>query len=292
MTTVHRPASAAEAQQVLQDCARAGESALVVAGGSIVLPEMNRMTVDPAHLVDLWRCGLDRIEIVQGVDGSERFRLGAMVTYQQVLDHAVTARRVPLLHQLCSGITGGLTLRSQATLVGSLCAARPYSDLPAAVAALQATVRVRHAGGVREVAISAFFTGAERTALQPGELVEAVDVPLPHPGRRGTHRKVKSAEGSWPVVTVSAQRSVGVTRLAIGGVAGTPIVLTVRDDNPVEDARTELAAAVGPGGVRKPWQDIRADADYRQGVAVDVACAVLTEMRLAPQPAAETQEDR
>lgn len=292
MTTVHRPATVVEAQQVLEDCDHAGDRALVVAGGSIVLPEMGRSAKSPRHLVDLWWCGLDRTEILRGVDGSDRLRLGAMVTYQQVLDDTQIARRLPLLHQLCSGITGGLTLRSQATLVGSVCAARPYSDLPSAVVALDATVRVRHAGGVREVAMSAFLTGAERTALRPGELVEAVDVPLPPPDRRARHQKVKSAEGSWPVVTVSAQQSVGQTRLAIGGVAGTPVVLMVGDDRPIEDVRAAVAAAVGPGSVGEPWQDIRADAGYRRAVAIDVACAVLTEMRSAPRPPAGAQGSR
>ena len=104
--------------------------ARALAGGTWVLPEMGRSESRPERVVDLRRAIAATIEVADGAAGG--LHLGAMVTYSTVLASPEIGRHAPLLRLMADGVTGGWALRNQATLCGSLAAARPQSDAPGA----------------------------------------------------------------------------------------------------------------------------------------------------------------
>jgi CO/xanthine dehydrogenase FAD-binding subunit len=277
MTTVHAPPSPQAAVELLAELAGRGESAAVVGGGTVLVPQLTRLEADPDHLVDLWRAGLGNLAFAD--PARTVLRVGALVSYQQVLDDPALPDLVPLLPLMCAGITGGVQLRSQGTIGGSACAARPYSDAPSVLAALGAVMRIRSVRGVREVPFTDFVVDAERTVMADDELLEAVDVPVPPPAHRAGHRKVKTAEGSWPIVTVSAVRTARLTHLAVGGVARRPVLVQVTDDQPAAEVGELVAELLGPDAEPEPWTDLLAPSSYRREIAPRLASDLLEQLR-------------
>ncbi len=121
--------------------------------------------------------------------------------------------------------------RNRGTICGSCAHGDPAAELPAALAALDARFHVCSARGDRMLSAGEFFVGYLTTALEPDELLVEIEVP-PQPAR---WRFVEHARthGDW--ATVGA--AVAGDRIALFGVAGTPIVIgSARElDEAVED---------------------------------------------------------
>jgi aerobic carbon-monoxide dehydrogenase medium subunit len=227
--------------------------ARVLAGGTWVVPELGAGTSRPRLVVDLRRAGLGAID----ADGTA-VRIGATATYADLIASPVVEERLALLREMALGITGGWTIRGQGTIGGSLVAARPASDVPAVLVALGAVAHVAGGGGTRTAPVAELLVGPMRTGLAPGELLTALEIPV----QGGTHGyvKVKRSAGSWPIATAAAIAQDGVvTRLVLGGVAGTPV-------------------ECGPDGapaIDDPWEDELAPGAYRAAVAGPVAARAM-----------------
>ncbi|HZZ40510.1 MAG TPA: xanthine dehydrogenase family protein subunit M [Acidobacteriaceae bacterium] len=115
----------------------------------------------------------------------------------------------------------------------SSCVATHPSDMCVALAALDATVHLRSAGGERKVSFVDIHRLPEEhpereTNLHPGELVTAVELPPVAFAKNSTYRKVRDrASFAFALVSVAAALDVedGVVRdvrLALGGVAHKP----------------------------------------------------------------------
>ena len=129
------------------------------------------------------------------------------------------------------------------------CVATHPSDMCVALAALDATVHLRSAGGERTLPLVALHRlPGDRpdieTMLEPGELITAVELPPPLPGRQ-TYRKVRDrASYVFALVSVAAtlevdDGTVREVRLALGGVA----------HKPWRAAKAETALQGGPATV-------------------------------------------
>jgi CO/xanthine dehydrogenase FAD-binding subunit len=241
-----------------------GRDAALIGGGTLTVPALVRGDIVPSEVVDLGRAGLNGLVVE---DGS--LHLGALVCYQQLLDNPVVRQRFPLLYRLCAGITGGVQIRNQGTVVGALCAARPQSDIPAALVALDAVVMIRSTAGTRTVAASAFLRDAEQPDLAPDEFVSAIRIEA-RSGRSG-YVKVKAAESSWPVVTAAALVPGAVV---LGGVARTPFRIALTESmigKTYDGVRTAVADHLDRLPVDRCWSDLRADWRYRRRIAPEVA---------------------
>jgi xanthine dehydrogenase YagS FAD-binding subunit len=132
----------------------------------------------------------------------------------------------------CSAI-GGYN-RSHAILgVSDKCIATHPSDMCVAMAALDARIRVQGRNGERVIPFAAFHllpgeTPEKETALEPGELITAVDLPPLPASARSHYLKVRDrasyefALASAAVVLVMENGSITSARLALGGVATKP----------------------------------------------------------------------
>ena len=144
------------------------------------------------------------------------------------------------------------------------CVATHPSDMCVALAALDATVHLEGAGGARTLPFEALHrlpgdTPDRETALRPGELITAVELPPLPMARHSTYRKVRDRSSyAFALVSVAAALEVGDgtirdVRLALGGVAHKPwrahaAEATLRGGRPSEAlfrraAEAELAAA-------------------------------------------------
>ena len=95
-----------------------------------------------------------------------------MTRHAEVNRSDVVKRTTPALAAM-AGMIGDPAVRNRGTIGGSIANNDPAADYPAAIVALNATVRTNK----REIPADQFFTGMFETALQPGEIVTAVRFP-------------------------------------------------------------------------------------------------------------------
>jgi carbon-monoxide dehydrogenase medium subunit len=271
------PASAAEAVELLAADPDAGR---LLGGGTWVVPELSRGDSRPRRIIDLRRAGLGAIE-----RAGSGLRIGATVTYADLLASPLVAELAPMLHVVAAAVTGGWTIRNQGTAGGAVAAARPQSDLPAALVACGARAVVRDHAGERSVPVIELFAGPMRTALGPAEVLTALELPGLTADRTGHgYAKLRRGAGSWPIATAAATVTLADGRpsdvmLALGAVAATPLLVDVSEvlaagqsgPEALSDAALSHAARIAGEAVREPFADELAPAEYRAMVAGPIA---------------------
>ncbi|HEY1778274.1 MAG TPA: FAD binding domain-containing protein [Solirubrobacteraceae bacterium] len=272
----HRPGDLAEAVVTL---ASDPENTAILGGGTWLVPDLERGDRSVRRVLDLAAAGLRVITSL--ADGG--LRVGAMCTYSDLLGTPETATRAPLLALMAAQITGGVTIRNQATLGGSVIAARPQSDAPAVMVSARAVGLVAGCGGDRRVPAHELFAGAMRTSLEPSEILWALE--LPAPSRGNGYQKLKLMAGSWPIATAAACLELdeaGRCRsatLTLGAVSATPLQVPVESVlvgfEPSADALA-AAAELAAHALTAPWDDALAPAAYRAAVAAPLALRALT----------------
>ncbi|MFC8511838.1 FAD binding domain-containing protein [Streptomyces sp. NPDC057257] len=259
---------------VLSALAADPDGTALLAGGSWVVPGLGRGERTARQVVDLRRAGLSGIHATDGADGTV-VRLGACVTYADILSSAVLAERAPVLGQMAAGVTGGPQIVGRATVGGSVVAARPGSDAPCALALLDTTAEIAGPAGARTIQLTDLWADAFTTTLAPDEVLVAFEFTAPPAGTGSAYVKVKHSTGSWPIVTAAATVRLDAAgrceraALVIGGACATPFHLPLDGGAIHEDAlRDTLSAA---------WEDELAPASYRAAVAPAAARRALTQ---------------
>jgi len=268
----HRPETLDEALALLAE----HEDAKPLAGGQSLIPAMNFRLAAPAALVDLGR--LTELRGLAAASDKEAggVRFGAMTTHAALETSPLVAQRAPLLAETI-GFVAHPQIRNRGTLGGSLAHADPAAELPVVMVALEATLTLQRAGAERRVPAEQFFTGLFATALEPGELVTAIEVP-PLPARSGwAFEEMARRHGDYALVGVAV-----VLRLdPAGRCENARVVLLSVGDGPVlaRRAMTALAgqavnAEVIAGAAElvasediDPPSDIHASAAYRRQLA-------------------------
>ena len=219
---LHRPESVGQASRLLADL---GDEGAAYCGGTELLLAMKLGLASYEHLVDLKRVGALR-GITQAED---HVRIGAASTHREIETSAVLRAAYPELCTMISQVAN-VRVRSVGTLGGNLCFADPHSDPASFLMAAGATMTCQLGDTTRRIPAADFLTGPYQTALAPGELLTAVELPL-RPDRAAlSHLRFKLTER--PAVTVTAMLTVapgGSAPLAVGGpAAGEPGVAEAR----------------------------------------------------------------
>ena len=248
-----------------------GDEAKPLAGGQSLVPLMNFRLARPARLVDLnpiSELGYLRVE-----DGW--LRIGAMTRQRQLERSPVVAEAWPLLRTATEYI-GHPPIRHRGTVGGSLAHADPAAELPVVMAALDAEFVIRGQEGERTARAEDFFISYLTTALAPTELLVEVRVPA-LPARTGWGvQEVSRRHGDFALVgvaalvTLDARGAIESARVAIAGVAPTPVRVVeaeavLRGERPGEAVFRE-AGRLASSAV-EPDSDLHASADYRREVS-------------------------
>src|SRR4051794_26621341 len=259
-------------------------AAHVLAGGTDLMVEVNFGHRSPSAVI-----AIDRVPELRGwrrVDGpvgpGGALRLGAGLTYRDMLALDLAAL-VPALAQAARTV-GSPQIRNAATLGGNVGTCSPAGDGLPVLAALDAIVHLVSATASRNLSFSDFMTGPKRTALLPGELIEAVTVPV-FQGWQGyakvgvRNAMVISNAGACLVVD-----DTGAVRIALGSVG--PTILRCPDaeafansvvdhDNRsvAEDAVAEFGRLTAEAA--RPIDDHRSTAAYRRHAVAVLARRLL-----------------
>ena len=123
---------------------------------------------------------------------------------------------------------GSVQVRNAATVGGNIANGSPVGDGPPALIALGARLALRHGAARRTMPLEAFFLAYGKQDRRPGELVEAVEVPLiDRPERLKCYKVSKRFDQDISAVCGcfnidAAGGIVRAARIAFGGMAGTP----------------------------------------------------------------------
>jgi carbon-monoxide dehydrogenase medium subunit len=258
----HRPASLADALELL---ARHRDDAKLLGGGMSLVPTMTLGLARPEILVSLNHVP----ELREIHEDGDQLRIGATVRHVDLLENPLVARHAPLLAETARHV-GDVQVRNRGTVGGSVAHADPAADYLPALVALDASVIATSQRGERVIPAREFFVDVMATAIEPDELISEVRVPK-QGAARGAYRRLARVEGSFAIVNAAAVvRPGGGSTVAIGGIAGSPIVV---------DASAAVGASLSPAALAQfddavraacsePFEDLNGDAEYRREMAV------------------------
>jgi CO/xanthine dehydrogenase FAD-binding subunit len=256
--TVLQPRSLRDALRMLRD-----EGPLTpLAGCTDLYVGLNVGTLADRRFLNIW--GLDALRGIE-VRG-DTLRIGALVTYSDIIRSAAVRRRLPMLASASREI-GAVQVQNRGTIGGNIANGSPAGDTLPVLAAAEALVELRSLDWTRKVPFEDFYTGYRESVRRPGELIVAIEVPQVDGAQWFRKVGTRAAQSISKVVMagVRAERP----RIALGSVA--PTVVRAR--------RTEAALAAGAAIdeaqriLRKeisPIDDIRSTAAYRREVAARV----------------------
>ncbi len=217
-------------------------AALPVAGGTDVMVELNFDARRPETLLDL-----TRVSELAGWDTDDgRIRLGAAVTYSQLIDDL--GGRLPGL-AMAARTVGSPQIRNRGTVGGNLGAASPAGDCHPPLLAATAEIEIHSVRGTRTIPAEDFYTGVKRNALMPDELIRAVLI-APSDGPQqfskiGTRNAMVIAVAAFSLALYPGSRAVGT---GIGSAAPTP--------RRAKSAESFLAAALAETGLWESPADL------------------------------------
>src|SRR5262249_56859038 len=140
----------------------------------------------------------DLANIAAMADGG--LRIGRMSSHAEIARLQAKAAGPALVAHAAAQI-GHAAIRNQGTIGGSLAHADPAADYPAALVCAGARISTVGAAGRRSVAAVEFFKGFYETALQPGEIIVAVEIPAGPPGGAAPYEKIALVPGDFAVIS-------------------------------------------------------------------------------------------
>jgi carbon-monoxide dehydrogenase medium subunit len=261
----HRPESL-EAAVALRAEAADGS---YLAGGMTLIPTLKQGLATPSDLIDLG--GLTGLAVIGAAD--DQLTIGAMTRHAEVAASTEVRRAIPALARLAAQI-GDLQVRNRGTLGGSLANSDPAADYPAAVVGLGAVIQTDR----RAIAADDYFRDLFETALEPGELICAVEFPIP---RRAAYRKVRHPASRYAVAGVFIADFGGALRVGVTGAGPCAFRATVLEEML---ARRLDPAAVdeAPIDASRFNSDLYASAEYRANLVRVMAKRALADLLAQP----------
>ena len=226
-----------------------------LAGGQTLLPVLKQRLASPSDLVDL--AGIADLSGIRTT--AQSVTIGAMTRHADVAASADVRRLIPALAELAGGI-GDPHVRNRGTIGGSVANNDPAADYPAAVLGLGATVKTDR----RSIAADDFFDGLFTTKLAEGEIITAIEFPVP---KRAGYVKFPHPASRYCLVAVMVSEGPQGLRVAVTG-AGQQGVFRAKG---IEAALGKSFTVAAIEGVKMPSDDMMSDmhagAEYRAHLA-------------------------
>ena len=150
-----------------------------------------------------------------------------MTTQHEVIGSDLLAAKLPILRET-SLLIADPQVRYVGTLGGNVANGDPGNDMPAVMMCLGATYQVAGKSGERRIAAREFYQGAYFTALEPGEILTAVRIPMPADGHGYAYQKLKRKIGDYATAAAAV-----ILTLSGGKIASAAIALTNVAETPL-----------------------------------------------------------
>lgn len=256
-----------------------GDDTRPIAGGTAVQIFRHLGLLRPPYLVDL--AGISGLNGIRRED--QWLTIGALTTLRDVERSPLVRDQLPMLAKTYARVAN-VRVRSTATVGGNLSHGDYRLDPPAMLLPLGACLRIYGSGDERDLPLEDFFTGLEETALQPGEILASVRIPLSDlPQRAAFHKFASLAANDWPCfgggvcLWLGEDGSCRRAKAGITAMAPRPMLLDLPmlagrliDGNLAQEAGAYVAERVDP------IPDLRGSIEYKRRIsAVCTADAVM-----------------
>ncbi len=238
--TYARPHSLVEAVGLLE---AHGPDARVLAGGTDLIVRLRDGSATPAVVIDIKRIA----ELRPGIrEADGRVVIGATTVMTDVAASPLVRRHFPALAE-AAAVVGSVQIRNRATLAGNICNASPAADTAPPLLVHGASVVAEGPGGMRRIPVDELFVRSGVTTLARGELVTAIELPVPAQRIASVHvRRTRRRGHDLASVTLTCGvDAAGITRIAYGSVG--PRVLLMTDESGV------LADPAATDGAKAPF---------------------------------------
>lgn len=257
-----RPASLEEAVALLD---RHGPDARVLAGGTDLVIGLLDHAVEPAVVIEP-KLVPELQPAIREADGW--LSISAGTTMSQISADAAVRRHFAALIE-AADVVGSIQIRNRATLAGNICNASPAADTAPPLLAFGARVVAAGPGGVRRIPIDGFFVRSGVTTLQRGELVTAIELPIPPQPIGAAYVRLTRRRGTdlASITMCCAVERSGVTRLAYGSVGPRPLLFSdetgvLADVSAPEEAKAPILERMLEAASPSP-RSVRASPEYR-----------------------------
>ncbi|RKU26940.1 carbon monoxide dehydrogenase [Candidatus Poribacteria bacterium] len=206
-------------------------------------------------------------------DSNSGLTLGAAVPCYQIYANDSICESFPGLVD-ATVIIGGTAIQGRAGIGGNLCNASPAADGIPPLIVLKATCVIAGPNGERELPVEEFCTAPGQTALEKGEMLISLKIPVPEKNSSSFYlRFIPRNEmdiavvgaGASVVLDDSKQRIVSA-RIALAAVAPTPLFAeeasALLTDKEINDDIIEEAAQAAQS-IARPISDMRGTAEQR-----------------------------
>ena len=254
----YRASSIDEAESLYKD----NTDPSFLAGGHSLIPAMKLRLSEPGTLVDI--SGIDDLKGISN-DGNT-IRIGAMVTHSEVESSNIIKDNCGALAE-AAGMIGDPQVRNRGTIGGNIAHADPASDYPGILMALKATIVTSN----RSIKVDDFFTGLFETALNDGEMIKEVKVPILANGSVAAYTKFFNPASRYAVVGVGvvitmdngscSSCSIGVTGVASHAFRASSAENALIGSDLGEGALAQAITKVPDG--QEMLSDLVASANYR-----------------------------
>ena len=241
----------------------------VLAGGTDLMVQANRGMQSMDSVLDLSRIP----ELKEWTLKDSEIVLGAGISYTDLAEPQI-ATVVPALAQAARTV-GSPQIRNAGTLGGNLATASPAGDTIPVLVAMDAVLQLKSSSGNREVAITDFITGVKSNALQAGEIIQSITMPVFQGPQEflkvGTRNAMVISVVSLALVTDYLGRKL---RVGVGSVSPVPFRATEAEEFISQEFDWEKNSSLSAKVINKfsdmvadstkPIDDHRGTADYRK----------------------------
>lgn len=209
-----------------------GEDAKVLSGGHSLLPLMKLRLANPEYLIDI--NGIPGLDYIQ--EEGAVMKIGALNREADIEHSELLKKYFPIFGDVTKQIADP-QVRNRGTIGGNLAHGDAANDHPAVMLALHATVIATGASGERSIPIDEFFFGFYMTALQQGEILTQIQIPIPGPRTSSAYHKLERKVGDYATAGVAVQ----ITLDPKGVCTAAGIGLTNVNATPLRASRSEKA---------------------------------------------------
>jgi carbon-monoxide dehydrogenase medium subunit len=245
-----------------------GPDARLLAGGTDLVVGLRDETIRPLVVIDLKRIA-DLLPAIRDEVGAISISASTVMT-----DIAADDRvrwHFPALVE-AANVVGSVQIRNRATLAGNICNASPAADTAPPLLVYGAVVVLAGPAGIRRAPIDDFIVGPGVTALARGELVTAIELPVPARPTGAAYTRLTRRRGTdlASVTLCCAVDDAGVVRIAFGSVGPRPLLAVddtgaLADNAASDEARAAFLERVFAEASPSP-QSLRASPEYRRAM--------------------------
>jgi len=195
--------------------------AKIIAGGQSMLVLMRQGLLAPEYVVDIK--GISTLDYMN-YDEREGLKIGALTVHRAIETSPIIQRYFKVLSEMERNLAT-IQTRNWGTIGGNLCHGDPAGDPAPVFIVLDAKLKLKSLAGERIVAMEDFSKDILEVALEPGEMLIEIQVPLQKPHTGTAHEKLMVMQGD-------------------AGIVGATVSIALKPGNGIcEDARIVLSNA-------------------------------------------------